>query len=325
MINIKVSILVPIYGTEKYIERCAKSLFEQTYDNIEYIFVNDCTKDKSINILNNTLKQYSHRISQTKIIHHSINKGLAAARNTAINYCSGEFVMHIDSDDYIDKNAVECLVHKQQEGNYDIVTYDTKLYKPNKVNIIESSEIYDSKEFTISLLKRNISMNVWGRLIRLSLYKNNKISNVEGLNMGEDYLVMPQLAYYAKKVGNIHNVFYHYDFTNVTSYCNNYKRETVEQLWCVVNCLEQFFKSKGNDYIEALNIGKYKIYAKHRIDSCRNNDITIFDQSTEKIKDLCDSYKNYLRVPYRISLIIDDMKLLKKYIYMCDFIRRILK
>ena len=143
--------------------------------------------------------------------------------------------------------------------------------------------------------------------------------------MGEDYLVMPQLAYYAKKVGNIHNVFYHYDFTNITSYCNNFNRGSVEQLWCVIEYLEQFFQSKGNDYVEALNIGKYKIYVKHRIDSCRNNDIMIFNQATKKIKTLCDSYKNYLSIPYRISLITDNMNILKKYIYTCDKIRGIFK
>lgn len=325
MNNVKVSLLIPVYGVEKYIERCAKSLFEQTYENIECIFINDCTKDKSIHVLNQTLKQYPHRIDQTKIIHHSVNKGLAAARNTAINHCSGKFIMHIDADDYIDKNAVECLVHKQQEGNYDIVTYDTKLYKPNGVNIIVSKDINDNKLFTKSLLQRETSMNVCGRLIRLSLYKNNNISNIEGLNMGEDYLVMPQLAYYAKKIGNIHNVFYHYDFTNITSYCNNYKRETIIQLWNVIEHLEEFFHSKGDDYIEALNIGKYKIYTNQRIDSCINNDITIFNQVTQKQKKMCNSYKKYLSLPYKISLIIDDIKIVKIYIQICKIIRNLIR
>ena len=322
MNNVKVSILIPIYGVEKYIERCAKSLFEQTYENIEYIYVNDCTKDKSIDILNKVVKQYPHRIEQTKIIQHSKNRGLAAARNTAISQCTGKFIMHIDSDDYIDKNAVECLVQKQLEKDYDIVTYDTKLYKSNRVNIIVSKDVNDNKQFVKYLLQRDISMNVCGRLIRLSLYKNNNIAHIEGLNMGEDYLVMPQLAYYAEKIGNIHNVFYHYDFTNSASYCNNYKRETIIQLWNVIECLEHFFHSKGNDYIEALNIGKYKIYAKQRIDSCINDDITIFNQVTLKYKTISNSYKKHLSLPYKFSLITDNMRVLKTYIYLCNVIRK---
>ena len=71
--NPKVSILVPIYGTEKYIEKCARTLFEQTYDNIEYIFVNDCTKDASVEILKKTIEDYPQRQSQISIISHETN------------------------------------------------------------------------------------------------------------------------------------------------------------------------------------------------------------------------------------------------------------
>ena len=81
----KVSILVPVYNVEKYISKCAISLFEQTYSNIEYVFVNDCTKDRSIDVINNILLNYPARQGQVKIIEHEKNKGVAAARNTAVN------------------------------------------------------------------------------------------------------------------------------------------------------------------------------------------------------------------------------------------------
>ena len=76
MENPKVSVLVPIYGVEKYIERCARSLFEQSLDNIEYIFVNDCTKDKSMDILYEVIKDYPHLLEQIRIINHETNRGL---------------------------------------------------------------------------------------------------------------------------------------------------------------------------------------------------------------------------------------------------------
>ena len=79
MENKKVSILVPVYGVEKYIERCVRSLFEQTYENIEYVFVDDCTKDKSIEILNSVLAEYPNRKKQAKILHHDKNRGLSHA------------------------------------------------------------------------------------------------------------------------------------------------------------------------------------------------------------------------------------------------------
>ena len=82
--KMKVSILVPIYGVEKYIEQCAISLFSQTYEDVEYIFVNDCTPDNSISILEKVLANYPERKSQTKIINHPENRGLGAGRKTVM-------------------------------------------------------------------------------------------------------------------------------------------------------------------------------------------------------------------------------------------------
>ena len=91
-----ISILVPVYGVEDYIERCARSLFEQTYQNLEFIFVDDCTPDRSIDILETTIKDYPNRLSQLRIIRHNKRKGIAATRNTAINAANGLFICHID-------------------------------------------------------------------------------------------------------------------------------------------------------------------------------------------------------------------------------------
>ena len=117
-----VSILVPIYNVDKYIERCMRSIFEQTYRDIEYIFVDDCATDNSIEILQNVIQEYPDRKEHIRIISHEKNRGLAAARNTSVNNCQTDFLMHVDSDDYLEKNAVELLVNKQKETNADIVS-----------------------------------------------------------------------------------------------------------------------------------------------------------------------------------------------------------
>ena len=101
MDEIKVSVIVPIYEVERYIERCARSLFEQTMlSGIEFIFVDDCTPDYSIEILHNTLKEYPEREAQVTILTHSANKGLAAARKTGVRAARGEYISHCDSDDW---------------------------------------------------------------------------------------------------------------------------------------------------------------------------------------------------------------------------------
>jgi len=102
--NLKlVSVIVPIYNVEGYIEKCVRTLFEQTYQNIEYIFVDDCSPDNSVNILEIVLEEYPDRKNQVHIVRHEINKGSASSRNTGLDLVNGEYIMFADSDDYTDE------------------------------------------------------------------------------------------------------------------------------------------------------------------------------------------------------------------------------
>jgi len=116
----KVSVIIPVYGVEKYIERCIRSLFEQTLDDIEYIFVDDCTPDNSISILRKVLSEYPNREKQVKILHHEKNKGLAQARQTGLKIASGEYIAHCDSDDWVDKDLYKIAHNKAKSESLDV-------------------------------------------------------------------------------------------------------------------------------------------------------------------------------------------------------------
>lgn len=120
----KVSIIIPIYGVELFIERCAISLFEQTLDDIEYIFVDDCTMDKSVQILQGIIAKYPQRKDNVFIIRHERNKGLASARKTGLKFVHGEYVAHCDSDDWVERNMYEYLYQEAISANADIVWCD---------------------------------------------------------------------------------------------------------------------------------------------------------------------------------------------------------
>ena len=178
-----VSVLVPVWNVEKYIERCARSIFEQTYDNLEIIFVDDYTPDNSIPIIEDLLKDYPKRAKQTHIIHHEHNRGLSAARNTAVDACNGEFLFHVDSDDWVELNAIELLLKKQQETNADIVTGCACVHFSDNLQERNVSGVELKRNETImALIERKISVSIWRRLIRTSLYNNN-IRCIEGVNM----------------------------------------------------------------------------------------------------------------------------------------------
>ena len=234
-----VSILVPVYNVEPYIERCARSLFEQTYENLEFIFVDDCTPDNSIAILEKVMKDYPKQNRNTKVIHHSHNKGLGAARNTAVDACKGSFVYHVDSDDWVEHNAIELLVKKQLETDADIVSGRTCLDGPfhqKYMDYLSAGWYMDKETLLKNVLSRKVTSVLWLRLIRKSLYMEHNIRALEGNNGAEEVEVFPRLVYYSKRVAGIDSFIYHYKWDNKSSITN----KTQESVSIQIAILESF-------------------------------------------------------------------------------------
>lgn len=267
-----VSVLVPVYGVEKYIERCARSLFEQTYKNIEYVFVDDCSVDCSIDILKQVVENYPTRKPCVRIVRHERNRGLAAARNTAVECAGSDFILHVDSDDYLDLDFVEKLVAKQEDNNADIVSSDCVYKSLYKKNIIRCSRTTSSQELALSCIFGNDLINIWGRLIRKSLYIENNICVKEGLNMAEDYQVISRLAFYAKKVDYIEDSFYHYMNTNESSYSLIFNEKKILDQIASRDIVYNFFRDKGGNFVAQCEKSEancsyrnYKELVKHKI------------------------------------------------------------
>ena len=160
-----VSVLVPVYNVSKFIERCLHTLFSQTYDNIQYIFVNDCTPDQSIEIIQKVLNKYPQRKEHVKIINHDKNRGLAAARNTGIENAGGEYVLHIDSDDYIELDMVELMFGKAKEEDADIVVCDFNI-KWKKTQKIASQHFTDKDQYLRDILNTKAMTRAVKKLLK---------------------------------------------------------------------------------------------------------------------------------------------------------------
>lgn len=237
----KVSLLIPIYGVAMYIEQCARSLFEQTYHNIEYIFVNDCTKDKSVEILLDLIKEYPNRKNQIKIVHHHKNRGLSAARNTAIENMTGDYLWHIDSDDYISLNAVELLVKKAQKTNAEVIIFGHNKVYPHK---IVSSDIrpLEKHEYIQCLLLNSIPASMWNKFYNSSFYRRIRIQSIEGINQGEDYAVVPRILYQTSKITWVNTPLYFYNLKNQDSYSQNISLNSIVSQKKADDVLYDFFK-----------------------------------------------------------------------------------
>ena len=259
-----VSILVPVYGVERYIERCARSLFEQTYDNLEFVFANDCTTDRSMNILHEIELQYPHLSDRIHIVHHARNLGLAATRNTLMNHCSGTFVLHVDSDDWLEKDAVEQLMSEQQKNDADIVT--GKYYVHFENALVEETKIgkgLDRDSYLTAFFEQRVRWFVANRVIRTTLFTEHDIHWEEGINTNEDFMVMSYLLYFARRVSVVDVFTYHYDRTNESSYMSKLAHSWDCQYQVVRShqLIANFYSDKPEDIrkkVNALTLRQYQ-------------------------------------------------------------------
>lgn len=205
----KISIIVPIYKVEKFLEKCVEALMKQTIKEVEYIFVNDATPDRSMAILEDVLLRYPDRRESVTIVSHEINKGLPAARNTGLNIAKGKYIYHCDSDDYMDEDMLQVLYDEAVMKQADIVWCDWFLTFEKNERYMKQPN-WDTPEAALrSMLGGGMKYNVWNKLIRRTLYTDYRISFPEGHALGEDMTIMLLFAH-SKKVAYVPKAFYHY-------------------------------------------------------------------------------------------------------------------
>ena len=263
-----VSILIPVYHVEAYIERCARSAFEQTYQNLEFIFVDDASPDSSVDVLQQVIAAYPKRHDSIKILYHDRNKGLASVRNTAVDACHGEFLIHVDSDDWLEPEAVELLVYRQQETDADIVyTRGNYLENHGSVKIDCRGWSTDRETLLTNLLKDEATMCIWSKLIRKSLYTEHHIRCDERGSYYEDYQALSQLVYYAKSIARLDAYIYHYDRANPHSIVSNALNnvEIQQQGLRSIQSVNDFFQDKDPHYLELVNMFKVSFLQRYPV------------------------------------------------------------
>lgn len=192
-------------------------------------------------------------------------KGLAAARNTAVFSCHGDFIFHVDSDDWIEPNAITDLVKRQQATGADIV-YTSKYYKySNNEDIIIDCDGWstDKKTLLLNILQDKAAICVWSKLIRKTLYIDHDIRCDENGSFYEDYQVLPRLVYYSKILACLDECIYHYNRSNPKSLVTNLTKslEIQKQGLLSVQTVLDFFRGKEQCYLDlAYSFYLYYIY-----------------------------------------------------------------
>ncbi len=205
-----VSLLILVHNAEAHIERCARSLFGQDYVDMEYIFVDDASPDRSIAIVERVLEDYPGRRAQTRIIKNPRNLGIAGSRNIALDNATGEYVLFVDSDDRLDQRAVGLLAGKAAADDADIVAYDSYTVYGDAERLRAEPFPGSKEEYIRALLYRRVRAAMWLKLIRRELFTAHGLRFVPGMNYGEDYYLSPMLAYHARHIVKLAEPLYYY-------------------------------------------------------------------------------------------------------------------
>ena len=284
----KVSVIIPIYGVEKYIERCARSLFEQTLDDIEYIFVDDSTPDNSISILRKVLSEYPNREKQVKILRHEKNKGLAQARQTGLKIASGEYIAHCDSDDWVDVHMYEEMYNKAIEEDADVVVCDFCSTDCENEQYSKGLISKERENVIVDVLLWRIAGCLWNKLVRRKEYTDHDL-NYPTHNMGEDAALIVQILWNAKRISYLPKPLYYY-YTNPTSITKDVTDEKIRkrflQATANVEIIEQFLVDKATGKIKDA-LTKYIFEQSYLLVSlARKNkeDLSIWRRSVGKIR-----------------------------------------
>lgn len=241
MKNVLVSVIVPVYKVELYLERCLKSIINQTYNNLEIILVDDGSPDKCPEICD----QYAKYDRRVKVIHKP-NGGLSSARNAGIDVMSGEYVTFIDSDDFIPENAIEKWVHYIKEYHANIVVGKYQIY--NKGDILERNNTEKVEKWSVCDALRYMFIidgkvcSAWGKLYDARLFERLKYP--EEIQYAEDMYVIHLLFHEAENIVFTNDIQYYYSQEGeslVRSAFSEKKLQRVEAVEKWIEFIEEFY------------------------------------------------------------------------------------
>jgi len=281
MMNDKITIGIPIYQVEKYVTKCIESVLCQTYENLEIMAVDDCGTDKSIYLVEQL--QHSHpRGNQICIVHHTENKGLAECRNTIIEHANGKYIYFLDSDDYIEPEAIELLYAAAEEAQSQ-VTYGSFRHVDTSGNNCRTGGQLPNKTFLkpgefqhyiCQDLKTHVNITSWNILFLTQFIRDNQLRF--HFRKAEDFVFFTDFYPLSSRVVFLSDITYNY-LIREDSITSRQSRQTIpaEEMEIGFNIIEYITcnaqKLVKKDYydVHCAKLMKHKLnivcaYLKHR-------------------------------------------------------------
>jgi len=235
-----ITVIVPIYNTEVYLDRCITSIIGQTLQDIEILLINDGSTDNSLEIL----LKYANKDDRIKIINQN-NKGLSATRNVGIGLAGSAYILHVDSDDWIEPDMCEILYKEAKQYNADIVTSHVYFDYPNKSLLKREpyKKVNDFNEYLLKFATTKGINSIWNKLIKRDLYIVNNIEHYENISLGEDSSALLRLIIFAHTIVSVNKYLYHYNI-NISSMTGNKEKKCTEYIHALSE-VESFYRKNN--------------------------------------------------------------------------------
>lgn len=249
--NQLISVIVPVYNAEKYLDKCVNSIINQKYKELEIILVDDGSKDNSLDLC----KKYAEKDNRIKVIHKE-NGGVSTARNTGIEASRGDFIAFVDSDDYIDENMyfnmiqkvkkyscdmVMCDCYKVNVGNKEIFTHDIRAGFYDKDQLYKE---YFDKLLMLDSINYPATISNWVMLIKSDIIKDKKLKYIEGVRYSEDLLFGSQVMYYTNRFYYLKGECYYNYINNPISATSTYYEKKWDNFVQLYYEIKRFFQNK---------------------------------------------------------------------------------
>lgn len=252
MYNDLISIVVPVYKVEKYLEKCLYSIINQTYKNVEIILIDDGSPDNCGKICD----KYAQKDRRIKVIHKE-NRGVSSARNEGINISTGKYLTFIDSDDWVDENYIYSLYNQCVENDADISVCNIEDFDENTQEIIHNFEETEcnlkQEDFCKELmLERYFPSVVWGKMYKKELFQEIRFN--ENTKIAEDLEIIFKLIKKSKKANiNTHKYLYHYTIRNESVMSGKYNEDFEKEIQItqkILNEVENVYPNILDDAIQ---------------------------------------------------------------------------
>lgn len=300
----KVSVIVPVYNTELYVERAIVSLMEQTLNDVQFIIIDDGSKDNSLAIIKQVVASYPGRQKQVILISRD-NLGVAATRAQGMEFATGDYIIHLDSDDWAELNWLELMYHNAIENDADVVICDYNEIHKNYVSAKRQKVFATKNACVASLLKGNLCSSNWNKLVKREIFETSGIRFANDIKMGEDLLVTLGMFLNVEKVAYTKNALYNYNRMNENSLTILFDDKSLSDLIVIVQRINDMLELYGyaNDMEIQIALAKYKLNIKnvHILNSVgrhtlKNKAVQLFPETNSLI--LNKSSPKFLKLTY---------------------------